>query len=261
GASISNATVSFPAPGQAGDTSPPTAPTNLTASNVTQTFVQLNWTASTDDVGVTGYDIYQNGTFTATTPNTTFSFTNLTPATSYSYYVKATDAAGNKSANSNTVNITTNAPSGQTQWNSGNNVLYSYNNIGINTATPSSSLEVNASSSTQRAFSISNGGSRNFQIMGDGTTYSREVFVNLNNFPDYVFAANYDLMPLTKLEAYIEENKHLPGIPSAKEMEEKPLGLAALNKLYLEKIEELTLHIIELNSKVEQLEKHQLAKE
>ncbi|MEM6317718.1 MAG: hypothetical protein AAF960_08610, partial [Bacteroidota bacterium] len=46
GASISNATVSFPAPGQAGDTSPPTAPTNLTASNVTQTFVQLNWTAS-----------------------------------------------------------------------------------------------------------------------------------------------------------------------------------------------------------------------
>lgn len=254
GKSVHGGKMSHPAPSQV-DNTPPTAPGNLTASNITQTSAQLDWTASTDNVGVTGYDVYKDGAFLATIPNTTYVVPNLAPSSSYTFYVKAKDASDNKSANSNSVNVTTLSPTGLGEWIEGTNLLYTYNNVGINTATPSSNLEINAGGSAQRAFSISNGGSRNFQIMGDGTTYSREVFVNMTNFPDYVFASDYDLMPLSKVEAYILENKHLPGIPSAKEMEEKPLGLAELNKLYLEKIEELTLHVIELNKKVEQIEK------
>lgn len=89
------------------DTTAPSAPTNLSASGTTTTSTNLSWTASSDNVGVTGYDVYQNGVFRATTASTSYSVTGLTAATSYSFYVRAKDAAGNTSANSNTVNVTT----------------------------------------------------------------------------------------------------------------------------------------------------------
>ncbi|NVO11824.1 MAG: T9SS type A sorting domain-containing protein [Bacteroidales bacterium] len=89
------------------DTQAPTTPTNLAASNVAQTTLTLTWTASTDNVGVTGYDIYQNGSLLVNTASTTYNVTGLTASTSYSFYVKAKDAAGNASAASNTANATT----------------------------------------------------------------------------------------------------------------------------------------------------------
>jgi len=89
------------------DTQAPTAPSNLTASNVAQTSVNLSWTASTDNVGVTQYLIYRNGTQVGTASSATYQATGLTASTAYSFYVKAKDAAGNISAASNTVNVTT----------------------------------------------------------------------------------------------------------------------------------------------------------
>jgi chitodextrinase len=88
------------------DTTPPTAPT-LTASGTTQTSTNLAWSGATDNVGVTGYDVYRNGTFLASTTVTTYAATGLTPSTAYTFYVRAKDAAGNISGNSNTVNVTT----------------------------------------------------------------------------------------------------------------------------------------------------------
>ena len=90
-----------------GDTQAPTAPTNLTASNITQTSVSLSWTASTDNVGVVGYDVYQGATILGTVTGTSASVTGLTASTAYSFSVRAKDAAGNISPASNTVNITT----------------------------------------------------------------------------------------------------------------------------------------------------------
>ncbi|MCD1260402.1 discoidin domain-containing protein [Paenibacillus athensensis] len=85
----------------------PTAPANLAATAVSSSQVSLSWTASTDNVGVSGYDIYRNGTQVGTSATTSYNDTGLAAATSYSYYVKARDAAGNASAASNTVSVTT----------------------------------------------------------------------------------------------------------------------------------------------------------
>lgn len=96
--------------GGAPDTIAPTAPT-LSASGTTQTTTNLSWTGATDNIGVTGYDIFRNGILIgSTTTATTFSVTGLTASTTYSFTVKAKDAAGNLSLDSNAVSVTTLAP-------------------------------------------------------------------------------------------------------------------------------------------------------
>ncbi|PHN95709.1 hypothetical protein CSC81_19135, partial [Tenacibaculum discolor] len=76
------------------DTTAPTVPTNLAASSVTQTSLTLNWSASTDNVGVTGYDVYQGTTNIGSVTGTTTNVTGLTAATTYTFSVRAKDAAG-----------------------------------------------------------------------------------------------------------------------------------------------------------------------
>ncbi len=111
------------------DTTPPTAPTGLAASGTTADGTNLSWTASTDNVGVTGYDIYRrqgtNGGFTQVgwAVGTSFAATGLSPATRYHFHVVARDAAGNSSPPSAAVTVTT-LPGGgcsvtattQSQW-------------------------------------------------------------------------------------------------------------------------------------------------
>ena len=89
------------------DTTAPTSPASLTASGTTQTTTNLAWSASTDNIGVTGYDIYRETTIIGSTAGTSYNVTGLTAATAYSFSVKAKDAAGNVSGASNTVSITT----------------------------------------------------------------------------------------------------------------------------------------------------------
>ncbi|OFX68035.1 MAG: hypothetical protein A2X14_08430 [Bacteroidetes bacterium GWD2_33_33] len=89
------------------DTQAPTAPTNLASASIAQTTFTLSWTASTDNVAVTGYDIYQNGTLKGSSTSTSYSVTGLTAGTTYSYTVKAKDAAGNVSAASTALSVTT----------------------------------------------------------------------------------------------------------------------------------------------------------
>ncbi|OKI49208.1 discoidin domain-containing protein [Micromonospora sp. CB01531] len=90
--------------GHGGDTTAPTAPTNLTYTQPGSGQIRLAWGAATDNVGVTGYDIYANGTLRAGVNGSTLSYSDSQPDTAtVSYYVKAKDAAGNTSAASNTV--------------------------------------------------------------------------------------------------------------------------------------------------------------
>jgi len=92
------------------DTVAPSAPTSLAASGTNQTATNLSWSASTDNVGVIGYDVYQNGVFKANVATTSYAVSGLTASTAYTFYVIAKDAAGNASTASNTANVTTLAP-------------------------------------------------------------------------------------------------------------------------------------------------------
>ncbi|MES2863906.1 MAG: M12 family metallo-peptidase [Bacteroidota bacterium] len=91
------------------DTSAPTTST-LTASGTTTSSTNLTWTAATDNTGVTGYKVYQNGVLKTTTTATSLVVTGLAASTTYNFYVTAYDAAGNNSSASNTTNVTTLTP-------------------------------------------------------------------------------------------------------------------------------------------------------
>ena len=89
------------------DTTAPSVPTGLTATAVSISQINLSWTASTDDVGVTGYKIFRNGAQVNTSVNTSFSDTGLASGTSYTYTVSAYDGAGNNSSQSTSALATT----------------------------------------------------------------------------------------------------------------------------------------------------------
>ena len=105
------------------------------------------------------------------------------------------------------------------------------NNVGIGIDFPQNKFEVN------------------------GTIRSKEVIVETINWPDYVFDEKYKLKTLDEVEKYIQENKHLPNISSAADIEKNGLYVGDTQKDMMEKIEELTLYMIEANKKIERLEK------
>lgn len=103
-------------------------------------------------------------------------------------------------------------------------------NLGIGTETPNEKLAVN------------------------GKIRAHEIKVETANWPDYVFTKGYELTSLKETEQHIKEKGHLPGIPSAAEVKTNGLKLGEMNAKLLEKIEELTLHLIRMDKKLEHLE-------
>ena len=85
----------------------------------------------------------------------------------------------------------------------------------------------------------------------DGKLNCEEVKVEIINGADYVFDEEYELKELSELESYLKENKHLPEVQSAAEMETDGIELAKMNILMLKKIEELTLYTIEQENKID----------
>ena len=109
-------------------------------------------------------------------------------------------------------------------------VLTSTGNVGIGVSNPTSKFEVN------------------------GTIKTREVNVTTAGWADYVFDPGYKLMPLSEVEAFIQKNGHLPNMPSEKEvLEGQGVNLMEMNVKLLEKIEELTLYMIDQQKIIEQL--------
>ncbi|MGG8408092.1 fibronectin type III domain-containing protein [Streptomyces sp. 12297] len=105
--------ISLDGPGGSADTQAPTTPGALTSTGKTSSSVSLTWSAATDNVGVTGYDVYQGATKVATPTTNSATVTGLSASTAYSFTVRARDAAGNTSPASNSVSVTTD-PGGPT---------------------------------------------------------------------------------------------------------------------------------------------------
>jgi len=89
----------------------------------------------------------------------------------------------------------------------------------------------------------------------NGNVRAKKIIVTQIAWSDYVFDANYKLRPLTEVASFIKNNKHLPDVPSAKDVEKKGISVGDNQALLLKKIEELTLYMIDLNKKNEQLQK------
>jgi hypothetical protein len=98
---------------------------------------------------------------------------------------------------------------------------------------------------------ITDPGSYKLNVWGD--IRAHEVVVNTDG-ADFVFEPDYDLPALTEVESYIQENKHLPGLQPASEMQKKGMSMSEMQTKLLQKIEELTLYTIEQNKRIEFLE-------
>jgi hypothetical protein len=93
------------------------------------------------------------------------------------------------------------------------------------------------------------------ELAVNGTITAKKVKVTLDGWPDFVFADNYKPMPINKLEKYIKINRSLPGIPEEKEVAKEGLNLGEINAKLLQKVEELTLYVIEQNKQISELQK------
>ncbi len=93
----------------------------------------------------------------------------------------------------------------------------------------------------------------NFIVDNDGYVYAREINVKMGALPDYVFEDDYELMSFQELRAFIGENGHLPGVPSAEEVSDNGMEVAQMNAVLLEKVEELTLYVLQLEEELNEL--------
>jgi len=102
---------------------------------------------------------------------------------------------------------------------------------------------------------ITSGTHTDFRLSVDGKVLATEIYVTQSNWADYVFSGDYKLKSLNELEQYININKHLPNVPTTAEITENGNNTAETDKILLEKIEELTLYIIQQNKRIEELER------
>lgn len=94
-----------------------------------------------------------------------------------------------------------------------------------------------------------------FQVNNNGHIYARQIRVNLDAaWPDYVFKSDYNIMPLNELEKFIQVNGHLPNVQPAADIKENGLDLGESNRILTEKIEELTLYLIEQQKLIEKMQ-------
>ena len=155
--------------------------------------------------------------------------------------------------------------------------ILSSGNVGIGTISPGAKLDINGTLRTNSTISLVSGSTTYFSLSsGDsyfnggglaigkttpssgykldvnGKIRANEVVVNTTG-ADFVFNEEYELKSLNEVERFIKSNQHLPEIPNAQEMQQKGMGLSEINTKLLQKIEELTLYLIEQDKQLESL--------
>lgn len=106
---------------------------------------------------------------------------------------------------------------------------------------------------TDGKLSLGNGTMQTFQVETTGMIRGRRMKLDLNTWADYVFEPSYQLMPLNEVESFVKKEKHLPNVPSEQELKKDGADVMELNKILMEKVEELTLYLIQQNKNTEEL--------
>ncbi len=207
---------------------------NPGGSNVDVTSVSLSPTSlslSTGQTATISATVLPND---ATDPSLSWSSSNISVATVNSSGVVTAVSEGSATitaiSNSNgsvsanaTINISDSTPPNGTVWvQDGSNIHYNNGSVGIGTTTSGA-----------------------YKLAVDGHVRAREIRVDQDTWPDYVFEEDYRLPTLEEIKKHIEEKGHLPDMPSAKVVKANGIELGEMNKLLLEKIEQLTLYAIE----------------
>ncbi|WP_053975935.1 fibronectin type III domain-containing protein [Mangrovimonas xylaniphaga] len=219
----------------------PTAPTGLFASNVTTSGFDLGWITSTDNVGVINYEVFQDGQSIGFSSGAlSFSIGGLTAETEYGFTVVALDAAGNSSAASSELLVTTSV----------NSINYTSLNANLDTVD-----WIGRDLFAARNIGVGTTNTQGYRLAVAGNMIAEEVRVALQaSWPDYVFDSTYKLPSLLEVKNHIEEKGHLINVPSKSEVLEQGIGLGEMNAVLLEKIEELTLYILHQEARIQQLE-------
>jgi hypothetical protein len=100
---------------------------------------------------------------------------------------------------------------------------------------------------------LTNGTMQTFKVETNGLIRGRRMKLDLNTWADYVFEPTYHLMPLSEVEAFVKKEKHLPNVPSENEFKANGADVMEMNKMLMEKVEELTLYLIQQNKDTEEL--------
>jgi len=132
----------------------------------------------------------------------------------------------------------------------GSIALYGENGSGSDYRTPAFNLGLYVNNSGNVGIGTTNPQAK---LAVNGDIFSKKVKVTQTGWPDYVFDSAYQLRSLSQLEQYIQENKHLPDVPSASEVEKNGLDLGDNQAVLLKKIEEITLYVIELKKENEEM--------
>ncbi len=140
--------------------------------------------------------------------------------------------------------------------------------VGVGTKSPSNQMDVNGNMDIIGDLNIRSCSATDFltgecaigaeetniKLYSSGLIRAREILVDLGTIPDYVFKEDYELMPLNELKEFIEINGHLPNVKSEKEFDqEEGYALGMMNRKLLEKVEELTLYILDLQAQINEL--------
>jgi hypothetical protein len=166
--------------------------------------------------------------------------TNITTTTNFVFRFTVVDNANSSSYADVIVTVIPESSSGGGNWTLNGNNQYNTNSgliiVGGGTTMPSG---IDATT----------------KLAVKGNIYAEKITVKQNNWADFVFDPGYKLMPLPVLNKYVQQNRHLPGVPSTTDVTNKPVDVAKTQALLLQKIEELTLYMIEQDKKIEQQRK------
>jgi len=228
-------------------------------------FVVSNGTGLTTD-GPETFKVEADGQTSITSVNTNaFTVKNASNSNQVTFNVGKTGLTEITTSNTDAFTVKNASSSNQVTFNVGKSGLTE-----ITTSNTDAFVIKNASNSNQTAFKIEKDGKTligskkiisthlhaNSFMQVEGKLACKElVILDATKWSDYVFSKDYRLMPLKELEMFYLTNKHLPDVPGDEEIKKNGINAAEMDALLLQKIEELTLHVVEMNKKIELLER------